>query len=74
MHIQSHSKGFPFPFFENWKKYLDFGKKGPGYVDLLVKFSIQNVILKEYVGEETPKCFPARKKSGALDKMFIKVH
>ena len=41
----------PLPFFENWKKCLDFGKKGPDCVHLWAKLSIQNVV---------SKCFSAR--------------
>ena len=36
----------PLLFFENQKKYLDFGKKCPDYVHPLVKFAIQNAVLK----------------------------
>ena len=32
--------------FENRKKYLDFGKKGPDSVHHWVKLSIQNVVLR----------------------------
>ena len=36
----------PLPFFENQKKFPDFGKKGPDCVHPWVKFTIQNVILR----------------------------
>ena len=36
----------PLPFFENQKKCPDFGKKCPSCVHLLVKFAIQNVVLR----------------------------
>ena len=36
----------PLPFFENRKKHPEFEKKGPEFVHLLVKFSIQNVVLR----------------------------
>ena len=42
--------------FENRKKCPDFGKNDPDCVHLLVKFSIQNVVL---IGEKFPNCFPA---------------
>ena len=36
----------PLAFFENRKKCPDLGKKGPDCIDLWVKFSIQNVVLR----------------------------
>ena len=54
MHIQPHSQArnhggegmSSLPCFENQKKYPDLGKKGPDFVHLLVKFFVQNVILR----------------------------
>ena len=51
--------------FENRKKCLEFWKKGPDYIHLSVKFSIQNVALR--VGEKTPKYFLA----GPFFLMFL---
>ena len=34
------------PFFENWKRCLDFGRKGPNCVHPRVEPSIQNVVLR----------------------------
>ena len=81
MHIQPHSharnkvgKGrSPLPFFENRKKYPDFGKQGPDCVDLWVKFSIQNLVLRVFRRKKTPKCFPAEPFFLVFDEIFIEV-
>ena len=69
---QGGGRGGSPALFDNRKKCLDFGKKGPDCVHLWVKFCIQSILLRVY----------ARKNSwiircGALfcvfEEMFIKV-
>ena len=59
----------PLPIFENWKKYPDFGKKGPNCIYLCVKFSIQNVVLRVSV-RKTPNVLPA----GSFFLVFLTKH
>ena len=53
-------------FFKNRKKCHGFWKKSPDNVQLWVKFSIQNVVLRIST-KKTPKCFPA----GPLFLVFL---
>ena len=48
----------PLLFFEIWKKCPDFGKKGPDCVNLWVKFSIQNIVLR-VSARKNSKMFPS---------------
>ena len=45
--------------FRNWKKCPDFGKKSPNFVHLLVKYSIENVVLR-ISRRNVSKMFPCR--------------
>ena len=47
----------PLPFFENQKKWPDFGKKCPDCVHLYAKFAIQNAVLRTSK-RKTSKKFP----------------
>ena len=47
----------PQPFFKNWKKYHNFGKKYPDCDHLWVKFFIYNTNFKSFQ-EKKPEIFP----------------
>ena len=59
----------PLPFFEIPKKCPDFRKKIPDCVHPLVKFTIQNVVLR-VSQRKNFKIFPAGPFFGIFDEMF----
>ena len=63
----------PLPYFENRKKVPWFCKKCPDCVHILVKFFIQNVILRVYSRKNSRIFSCGAFFSSVFDKMFIKV-
>ena len=61
----------PTPY-ENRKKCPDFGKKGPDYVHLWVKFSIQNVVLRASRRKISKFLLCGASLSCVFDEIFIK--
>ena len=57
-------RDLPCPFWKS-KKCPGFWKRDPDYVQLWVKFSIQNIVLR--VAEKTPQCYPV----GSIFQMFL---
>ena len=81
MHIHPHSqarnqgRGEASPaLFENRKNCLDFGKKGPGCVNLWVKFFIQNVVLSMSRKKNSKMFASGNSFSCVFDEKFMEVY